>query len=201
MKLYHSLTGKLPRSEIIMNSASKRLGICLFVLLLAVPFVGRGQAPNQDSVWKPLMFFVGNWTGQAEGDPGKGTYERQYRFIFNNKFIEVRNKSTWAPTATNAKGEVHEDIGYISYGKARRVFVLRQFHIEGFVNQYKLDSISPDGRTIVFVSEAIENIGAGWRARETYQRAGDGEFSETFALAAPNKDFEVYTKAVLKRAK
>ena len=38
--------------------------------------------------------------------------------------------------------------------------MLRQFHIEGFVNQYKLESISADGKTIVFISEAIENIPA-----------------------------------------
>ncbi len=183
-----------------MNSAQKRFAKSIF-LLLAIPFVGRGQTPDQDGVWKPLTFLLGNWTAQAEGDPGKGTYERQYRFIFNHKFIEIKNKSTWAPTAANPKGEVHEDIGYLSYDKGRRTFVLRQFHIEGFVNQYKLDSISEDGRRIVFVSEAIENIGAGWRARETYLRMGDGEFSETFELAAPGKEFEVYTKAVLKRAK
>lgn len=175
--------------------------LAVFVLLPAMPLVGRGQTPSQDDVWKPLMFLVGNWTGQAEGDPGKGTYVRHYRFIFNNKFIEARNTSTWAPTATNPRGEVHEDIGYISYDKGRRTFVLRQFHIEGFVNQYRLDSISPDGGKIVFVSEAIENIGPGWRARETYQRMGEGEFSETFELAAPDKEFGVYTRAVLKRAK
>jgi hypothetical protein len=201
MRIRNSVTRDVRKKEILVSMAPKRLGMSLFLVLLAIPFVARGQRPSQDSVWKPLMFVVGSWTGQAEGEPGKGTYERQYRFIFNNKFIEIRNKSTWAPTATNPKGEVHEDIGYLSYDQGRRTFVLRQFHIEGFVNQYKLDGISPDGRKIVFVSEAIENIGPGWRARETYERIGGDEFSETFELAAPDKEFEVYTRAVLKRTK
>ena len=55
----------------------------------------------------------------------------------------------------------------ISYDTARKLFVFRQFHTEGFVNTY-LQQPSADEKTIVFVSEAIENIPTGYRARETY---------------------------------
>jgi hypothetical protein len=54
---------------------------------------------------------------------------------------------------------------------------------------------------IVFVSAAIENIPAGWRARETYRFTGPDEFSGTFEVAAPGKDFEVYSEARLTRQK
>lgn len=57
--------------------------------------------------------------------------------------------------------------------------------MEGFVNQYTLESVSPDGKTLVFVSESIENIPAGFRARETYQWKGENEFAEVFELAEP----------------
>lgn len=77
--------------------------------------------------------------------------------------------------------------------------MLRQFHIEGFVNQYKLESISADGKTIVFISEAIENIPQGYRARETYTIINQDEFTEVFEIADPGKDFAVYPKAHLKR--
>jgi hypothetical protein len=63
---------------------------------------------------------------------------------------------------------IHEDIGFLSHDKSVQKLVLRQFHVEGFVNQYVVDRMSDDGRTIVFVSTAIENIPAGWRARETF---------------------------------
>jgi len=39
----------------------------------------------------------------------------------------------------------------------------------------------------VFTSEAIENIPAGWRARETYVVTGPDEFEEVFELAEPGK--------------
>ncbi len=94
---------------------------------------------------------------------------------------------------------MHEDLGYISYDKLRKGFVLRQFHVEGFVSQYILDHISADGKEIVFISEAIENIASGWRAKETYQIYADDEFTETFELAASNNGFEISTRVTLHR--
>jgi hypothetical protein len=96
-----------------------------------------------------------------------------------NKFIEIKNKTIYPPTDKKPKGEVHEDIGYISYDKGRKNFVLRQFHIQRFVNMYILDSISPDNKTIVFITEQIENIPTGWKARETYKIINDRQKSTT----------------------
>jgi len=173
----------------------------LLILILFVPAMSHAQVSKQDSVWLPLKFMIGNWIGTSEGEPGKGTYERSYQIVLNKKFIEVKNKSTYPPSKDNPKGEVHEDRGFISYDKGRKTFVLRQFHIEGFVNQFHIESISPDGKTIVFISESIGNIPAGYRAKETYQIISENEFKETFELAEPGKDFDLYSKAVLKRVK
>ncbi len=173
----------------------------ILFLLLVIPIVVNAQMSKQDSVWLPFRNMIGTWTGTSEGQPGNGKYERTYQIVLNKKFIEVKNKSTYPPSKDNPKGEVHEDRGFISYDKGRKTFVLRQFHIEGFVNQFKIESISPDGKTIVFISESIENIPAGYRAKESYQIVSENEFIETFELAEPGKDFEVYSKAVLKRLK
>ncbi len=77
--------------------------------------------------------------------------------------------------------------------------MLRQFHVEGFVNQYVMTSSSADGKTIVFTSESIENIPAGFRARETYKILGAEEFIEAFEIAEPGKDFELYSEGHFKR--
>lgn len=170
-------------------------------LLVFTPALSFGQMSKQDSVWLPFKNMIGTWTGTSEGQPGKGIYERSYQIVFNKKFIEVKNKSTYPASKDNPKGEVHEDHGFISYDKGRRSFVLRQFHIEGFVNQFKIESISPDGKNIGFISESIENIPAGFRAKESYQIVNENEFIETFELAEPGKDFELYSKATMKRVK
>src|SRR5688572_13756191 len=141
-------------------------------------------APKPDP-WQPLRGLVGSWEGDAQGEPGTGTTEREYRFVLNDRFIRVDNRSTYAPQPKNPKGEVHEDVGYLSADQAAGKLVLRQFHVEGFVSHYVLDSVSEDGRTIVFTSVAIENVPSGFRARETWRIVGADAFVETFALAEP----------------
>jgi hypothetical protein len=160
---------------------------------------GAVMISSQENTWKPLEFLVGAWKGQGSGEPGIGEYERDYRFIFNRTFLEVRNRSTYPPSETHPAGEVHEDLGYFSYDKLRQCVVFRQFHVEGFVNQYRLDTISADGTQLVFVSEAIENIAAGWKAKETYQVISENEFMEIFELAPPGQPFGVYTTVTLQR--
>ncbi len=171
-----------------------------FLSLLVIPIALPAQIPH-DSLWAPMRYFIGAWKGVGEGEMGIGQYERNYQWALNGNFIQVRNKVAYAPQEKNPQGEIHEDIGYINYNNLEKKFMLRQFHVEGFVNEYKLESISPDGKTFVFLSFEIESIPAGWRARETYQILNDDEYTETFELAAPGKDFTLYSKATMKRRK
>jgi hypothetical protein len=155
------------------------------------------QTTSAPDIWKPVRFLVGAWEGDPHGQPGRGTSQREYKFVLNAKYLEVRNKSVYPAQAQNPKGEVHEDWGMISYDRSRKTFVLRQFHVEGFVNQYAAEPVR-DG-VLSFQSEAIENIRAGYRARETYTIIGPDEFVERFELAEPGKDFEVYTETHFRR--
>jgi hypothetical protein len=173
----------------------------MIILFLIAPMISTGQMPKRDSAWLPFKAFIGSWSGEGKGEPGKGKYERSYKFVLGNKFIEVNNKATYPPTANNFKGEVHEGKGLFSYDQARKLCVFRQFHIEGFVTQYCIDSISPDKKTLVFISESIENIPNGYRAKETYRLLSDNEMEETFELAEPRKEFAVYTKVKFVRLK
>jgi hypothetical protein len=162
--------------------------------LVLLPFLATAQKTKADSLWMPFQAFIGTWTGTGDGADGKGTYERTYQFVLNKSYIELRNKTVYPPSKENPKGYVHEDFGYFSYDKMRKSFVFRQFHGEGFVTQYALDSLSADKKTMVFVSEGIENIPQGWRAKETYEVTKDG-ITELFELAEPGKQFAPYTNA------
>jgi hypothetical protein len=157
------------------------------------------QQPAADRL-APVASLAGKWTGTSEGAPGSGAVERVYARALNARFMRVRNRSTYAAQPKNPKGEVHEDEGFISFDNARKRLVFRQFHVEGFVNTYVQRPDAAAG-TLVFESEAIENIPAGFRARETYLMPGPDELEEIFELAEPGKDFTVYSRTRLKRVK
>lgn len=151
--------------------------------------------------WAPLRPLLGEWVGDVRGEPGSGHATRSYALTLRDRFIEVRNESVYPPQEQNPKGETHQDRGFISIDRAARKYVLRQFHVEGFVNHYVQDSISEDGRTLVFVTVAIENLPPGFRGRETYRFNGRDEFTETFELAEPGRDFAVYSQTTFRRKK
>ncbi len=157
-----------------------------------------GQTPMEPDRFEAFRFFLGSWEGEGEGQPGKSRVSREYALVLDGRFIEVKNRSLYAPQEGNS-GEDHRDVGYISFDRARGKHVLRQFHVEGFVNQYVHEFTSEDGKTITFVTEAIENIPPGWRGRETYVLTGPDQLIERFELAEPGKDFELYSEARLRR--
>jgi hypothetical protein len=146
-------------------------------------------------MWTPFNYFIGSWQGNGQGKAGHSHVERKYEFVLNNKFLFLQNKSIYEPQENNPNGEVHEDWGFISYDRARETYVFRQFHIEGFVNQYLLERIAEDGQSISFVTEEIENISPGWQAKESYRIIGPDEFVEVFELAAPGKGFKIYSES------
>jgi len=180
-----------------------RLLVTLLGLLCAASLAVAEPSPpaKKPDPWEPVRFLLGRWAGDSEGEPGLGKSVREYAFVLNGKFIEVRNQSTYPPQEKNPKGEVHEDRSLLSYDRGAKKLVLCMFTVEGFVNHYVLDSVSADGRTLVFTTVAIENIPAGFRARETYTRISDDEFTELFEIAEPGKEFGKYSGAHFKRAK
>jgi hypothetical protein len=154
-------------------------------------------APSTDP-WAPIRRLVGTWEGTSSGVPGRGDVKREIRWALRERFVEIRNASTYPPQERNPAGEAHEDVGFVSFDRRRGVLVLRQFHVEGFVNTYVAEVAKPGG-DVVFTTEAIENIAPGWRARETWRMAGEDELVERFELAAPGKGFELYSESRLRR--
>ena len=178
--------------------ATHRARAAVLLMLCLIPVVAAAQQPAAEPTLSVLDRFVGRWQGTSEGQPGNGTVEREYTRILNGRFVHARNRSVYPPQKQNPKGEQHEDVGIFSVDRARKRIVLRQFHVEGFVNQYVQEPPGGDGK-LVFVTESIENIPAGWRARETYTFVGSDELEEVFELAQAGKPFEVYSRTRLRR--
>jgi hypothetical protein len=182
--------------------ATQRMRPALTVVLcaLSATALAAGQQPTTENQLAALDTLIGRWQGTTEGEPGNGKVEREYTRILNSRFVHLKNRSVYPPQERNPKGEEHEDIGVFSFDRSRKRIVFRQFHVEGFVNQYVQEPGTAD-RTLVFVTESIENIPEGWRGRETYTLINADEFEEVFELAPPGKPFALYSRARLNRVK
>ena len=104
----------------------------------------------QSDQWAALRVFEGKWEGPTTGKPGKGSTSREFQFLMNGRFLSQRDKSVYRPEDPAAKQAVHEDFGFFSYDTGRKKVVWRQFHSEGLVNEYTLDSVSADGKSLEF---------------------------------------------------
>jgi hypothetical protein len=169
------------------------------LLLIAVSVAITAAA--QSDPWAPIRVFEGKWEGLITGKPGKQFSSREYRFKLNGKFLSQRDKSVYESKSPDTKPESREDFGFFSYDTNLKKIVWRQFHSEGFVNEYTLDSVSADGKSFEFVTVRIENLAPGWRAKKSYRVISADEMEETFSLAPPGKDFDVFTVAHLRRVK
>jgi len=157
------------------------------------------SAAAQTDPWATLRSLEGNWGGAIWGKPGKGTSTREFRLELSGHFLSQRNQCVFESKSADAKPAVHEDFSMLSYDANQKKIVWRQYHSEGFVHEYVLDSTSDDGKTLDFVSTRMENMPPEFRAKERYRLLASGELEATFWLAPPGKDFEVYTQALLKR--
>ena len=115
--------------------------------------------------------------------------EQSYTLTLADQFIEIESRSVYQPQEANPSGEVHEEIGLISFDQARSQYVLREFHVEGFVNQYLLEQDAHDETILRFVTESIENMPPGWRAKNTLEILTGDSFREVFDLAGPGKEW------------
>lgn len=173
------------------------LGLTLaLAILVASPARAEGQAADP---WQPVLRLVGQWSGTASGEAGQGQVAREYTRVLKDRYVRETNTSTYPPQERNKAGETHEHWSMFSYDKQRKLLVLRQFHVEGFVNTFRFSPESSSADRVVFDSENFENFSNSWKARETYEFVGDSEFVETFELAPPGKPYQVYSRTQLKR--
>jgi hypothetical protein len=169
------------------------------IVFSVLPTVAAQSQEELPDVWKPFRFFIGQWEGQGEGKPGVSRGRQEYSFVLAGQFLQVRNEAVFDPQEQNPKGERHEDWGFFSFDRTRKAYVLRQFHVEGFVNQYVCAGPAADGKTFVFLSEAIENLPPGFQARLTYKILDEASFEQTFDLAPPGQEMACYSKGVMIR--
>lgn len=173
----------------------------IILLLVLFPALLVAQVEKEQDVWEPVKFLIGEWEGRGEGKSGVSKVWKDWQFALNGKFLQMKTRAVFAPQEKNPKGETHEDLGYFSYDGARKTIVFRQFHVEGFIIQYVIESISSDGQTVIFASEQIENGPPGLVAKLIFKILDIDTVEERFELAFSGKEFDCYITNIIKRKK
>ncbi len=62
--------------------------------------------PRRQIGGAPLRPFLGRWEGSSKGEPGFDRVSREYRLTLGDRFIEVRNRSVYPPSARQPAGTV-----------------------------------------------------------------------------------------------
>jgi len=161
-----------------------------FFIVAVLTFSMSLQAQNP---LERLQSLIGNWEGTGEGfGNSKSDISAEYSWLMDKQYIEIKHHSEFAPTAQNSKGEIHDDFGVVSFNKERGVVVFRQYHSEGFFNEYVLDESDSNDSTLIFETERIENFVPGGRARFTIKLIAANEIETVFEVGFPGKELACF---------
>lgn len=161
----------------------------LFVLFFIIPVLSF----SQDKLER-FDFLTGTWQGVETGVAGDGIGFRTYEYELGGNYIFQKNKSTFPKTERNPRGEVHRDIGILSYDSVKDEIIFRSFNVEGFTNIYVLNKDLSDEDEFVFITREIENNPGNWKARLTLKKLSDKEFTEAFEIATDGENFSSFLK-------
>lgn len=155
--------------------------LLFLTIFVALPALAQPPRSSIEYDW-----LIGTWRGTSSGKPGEGVVEKTCERMIG-RYVQCRTTVNYP-----AKGEVHNDVAIYSLVSSGKVRV-RQFHSEGYITTYS------ETEPLVFVTDDIENLPKGWRAREAWTRPDEMTLNETFSLAAPGKDFETYSTSRMKK--
>ncbi len=172
--------------------------VVIAILLLAAVPAERAATAADDDRWAAFRPLLGEWRGEGSGQPGKGTGQLSHSLELDGQVLVRRNHVDYP--ATRERGAfAHDDllVTYAADGKApsRAIY----WDNEGHTIVYAV-SVSPDRRTLVYVSEAAPSSP---RFRFTYSIETPDRLRVTFEIAPPGKPeaFSMYSDGVVTRVK
>jgi hypothetical protein len=149
-----------------------------------------------DDPWSDYRFLLGDWQGEGDGGPGKGSGGFSFARDLQGKVL-VRKNRTDFPATSGRPASTHEDLMVVYPGEGGRNARAIYFDSEGHVINY-VASFSSDKRTLTFVSDATPSTP---RFRLSYTH-GEGETLRIkFEIAAPGKpdEFKTYLEGAAHR--
>jgi hypothetical protein len=163
--------------------------ILALALLVALPMVARGAAPDPWARWR---FLLGEWT--SAGDPNAGSGGSTFALELDGNILVRHNRADYPATPGRA-AVAHRDLLIVYPGACDSLFRASYFDNEGHVIQYRVLAPGAGGR-LVFDSDSPE---PGPRFRLTYETQADGGIAVAFFTAPPGGELKRYVSGTLRR--
>jgi hypothetical protein len=171
-----------------------------FIPLMLLPLTVTSQNVSPDP-WADWKFLVGEWTaGESSGVPGQASKGSFTLAPDLSGQVLVRKNHAEYPPVNGRPAIVHDDLMIIyRTPPAPGKYPIQAFYAdnEGHVIHYNV-SISPDKKSIVFLSEKIAEAP---QYRLTYEDVQPGTAKIIFEIAPPDKPdrFTKYVEAAVHR--
>jgi hypothetical protein len=133
-----------------------------------------------DAKWR---FLVGEWSGEAGGEPGSGRMSCSFRFDLQEHVLVRRSQTAFAPSG-GAPAAVHDDLMVIYPAAQNDQPCAVYFDSQGHKIEYGSAAWSADGNDLTFVSKASP---ASPRFRLAYKRIDAQTISVSFEIAPPGE--------------
>jgi hypothetical protein len=143
--------------------------------------------PVPSDPWAPVRALEGTWKGQGEGFGQTSEVTHEWRFVMGGTFLRLETRSV--ARSETGDGEVHEDVGFVSWSSDDSVLRFRQFLSEGYVNTYRAEVAVDRERSLNFEPEASEGAG-GMLARLTFTFLTDDSYEVVLALGRKGQEFK-----------
>ncbi len=168
----------------------------MVVVALALLTAGLVRAESNGDKWSDFRFLVGEWVGEGEGGPGKGSGGFTLTPDLGGKIL-VRSNHAEYPAAGGRPAVVHDDLMVIHPSKNGRGARADYWDNEGHVIRYAVTP-SGDGKGLVFLSDAATGEP---RFRLSYAEVERGLVTIKFEIAPPGKPeaFKAYLEAKVRR--
>ena len=176
----------------------KRLtwGIAAITMLLGVPRCSWSQDKTDPRA--DYRFLLGEWVGEGEGQPGKGSAQFTFLTELDGKVL-VRKHRAEIPAAGGRPAAKHEDLLIVYRGADGKRNKAIYFDNEDHVIQYSV-VLSDDKKSLVFISDPDPSAP---RFRLTYAKAKDESLKIKFEFSPPGKpdEFKTYVEGSARKKK
>jgi hypothetical protein len=168
----------------------------LVALALVLLAAGSARAETKDDPWGAFRFLLGEWVGEGDGGPGKGSGAFTLAPELGGKILVRRNHAEY-PAAGGRPASRHDDLMVIHPSKAGGGAQAVYWDNEGHVIHYAVSSAA-GGKGLVFLSEARPDEP---RFRFTYTLGEKDTVAIKFEIAPPGKPeaFKTYIEAKARR--